>query len=87
VRSIRVTVEPSRVPKRVWLKAVDSDGRAAKIIQNIPREDAIRERNQLLDQLVQSGLYDEVIGEPVRKFPDVAERKPWERKKGEPNGL
>lgn len=86
MRAIRVTVEPSRVPKRVWLKAVDSDGRAAKIVQNVPREDAVRARNQLLEQLVASGLYDVVIGEPVRKFPDTAPRKPWVRKPGEPDG-
>lgn len=76
MRTIRVTVEPSRVRRRVWLKAVDSEGNA-EVLSNIPREDAARLRNKLLERLVASGLYDEVIGEPIKRFPDIATRNPW----------
>ena len=54
------------------------------IVDNIPREDATRQRNQLVELLVASGKYDEVIGEPIGEFPDTP-LPPWVRKPGDPD--
>jgi hypothetical protein len=79
--SIRVTVVAGR--RRARLKAVASDG-YVEIIENIPREAAAVRRNQLLERLVASGRYDEVIAEALPAFPD-APPEPWVRKPGDPN--
>jgi hypothetical protein len=75
VRWIRVTLERSWTRRRVWLKAQDSDG-TVEIIQNIPIEDATTLRNKLLDKLTASGLYDEVISDPIKAYPDPSPN-PW----------
>ena len=71
---ITVTVEPSRVPMRVWLKARSDDGSYATI-ENILRMDAARLRNKLVEELTASGRWDEVIGEPVARLPKFAPRQ------------
>lgn len=84
-RSVRVTVEPSKSGvKRVWLKAVDSSGGART--HSIPREDAVRARNELVERLSATGEYDEVIGEAIGAFPEAEPRKPWVRREGDPDG-
>ena len=84
MRIIRVTVERTRVPRRVWLKAVDNQGHA-EVIQNIPLEAAVGARNALIEKLTDSGLYDEVLGEPVDLSQPIPARKPNERKHDDPN--
>lgn len=83
--TIRVTVEPSRqTAGRALLKAVDSDGRARLIVENLLPGDACRARNELLEQLAASGRYDEVIGDVIEAMPQ-APIKPWMRRQGEPD--
>lgn len=57
IRGIRVTVEASRTRKRVWLKTIESGGKAT--IVNIARADARMMRNRLLEKLCEAG-YDQV---------------------------
>jgi hypothetical protein len=71
VRTIRVTIERSWTRQRVWLKAVDSNG-TVEIVQNIPAMDVVRLRNELLEKLTASGVYDEVTGDAIKAFPDKA---------------
>lgn len=87
--TIRVTVEPSRqTAGRACLRAIDSDGRLRLLVENLLPEDACRERNQLLDQLVAGGQYGEVTGDPILAFPaQAAPLPPWFRRPGDPNGL
>lgn len=88
-QAVRVTVGPSGYQAgRVCLKAVDSEGRAKLIVENILPGDVCRERNELLERLVASGQYDEVTGEAIGPFAaDDAPLAPWMRRPGEPNGL
>ena len=76
MRSIRITIEPSRIRWRVWLKAVDNRGHA-EVILNIPRWDVVRLRDKLFDKLIASGLYDEVTGDPIPEFPSTAPKNAW----------
>lgn len=87
--AIRVTVERSGYQAgRVCLKAVDGEGKAKLIVENILPGDACRERNALLERLVAGGQYDEVTGEAIGLFPvESAPLKPWVRRPGEPDGL
>jgi hypothetical protein len=86
VTTIRVTVEPShQTVGRACLKAVDNEGRARLIVENLLPEDACRERNRLLDELVSSGQYDEVIGDVIQRRPAGAPLKPWVRRPGDPD--
>ena len=50
--------------RRCWLKAIDSEGNV-RLVQNIPKDAVFSERSKLLDELVASGLYEEVTGEPI----------------------
>lgn len=50
--------------RRCWLKAIDSEGNV-RLVQNIPKEAVFSERSKLLEELVASGLYEEVTGEPI----------------------
>ena len=73
---ITVTVYPSRVRKRVWLKAVDDQGNAL-VIENILRQDMVKLRNELVERLAASGKYDEVNGDPINFVPATEPRNPW----------
>lgn len=61
MREVRVKVELSRTPKRVWLKILPND--AAVQILNISSIDAVRFRNACVEKL--SEVYDVVISEPI----------------------
>ena len=73
---ITVTVYPSRVRKRVWLKAVDDQGNAL-VIDNILRQDMVKLRNELVERLAASGKYDEVTATPINFIPATEPRNPW----------
>ena len=73
-RILRVRVEPSRVWRRVWLKAIEANGDLAGIL-NIPRARAEEARNALCERLAATGLYDQVIGEPIPNLKPVPRRK------------
>lgn len=61
MREVRVSVELSRTPKRVWLKILPKEG-AAQIF-NISAIDAERLRNRWCERL--SEEYDVVISGPI----------------------
>ena len=76
LRTIRVTVERSGYQAgRVCLKAVDGEGKAKLIVENLLPGDACRERNQLVERLVSSGQYDEVTGELIQPMNNQTSNK------------
>jgi hypothetical protein len=89
VSTIRVSIEPSGYQAgRVCLKAVDGEGCAKLIVENILPGDACRERNELLERLVAGGECDEVTGEAIPAFAiEAAPLAPWVRRPGEPDGM
>ena len=63
-RVLRITVELSRSPRRMWLKAVDNTG-WVMLIRNIDAYFATDARNSLVERLVSTGQWDEITADPV----------------------
>ena len=65
MRTIHITVELSRSPRRMWIKAVENDGKA--IVLNVAADQALRERNRLIDRLIKGGEFDQVTAGEIPK--------------------
>lgn len=70
MREVRVSIELSRTPKRVWLKIIPAEGSAQ--IFNIASIDAVSLRNRWCERLSED--YDVVISGPIPKV-GVAPRR------------
>jgi len=64
LRSVHITVELSRTRKRVWLKAIEGDGKSV-VLLNIARDQAITERNNLIERLIKTGEFDQVTADAI----------------------
>jgi hypothetical protein len=73
-RTLRITVERSRTPRRMWLKAVDNTGLVI-LVRNIDVAFAADERNRLAEKLSDTGEFDEVLADTIPPYGQASRKE------------